>query len=138
MRILIAEDDPSGRDLLTQIFQTKITWQTTVTDNGAAAWWLLSDPDGEAFDMPITDLDMPIVGGMDLVRRVRKTRDLNNTLVVICSGNKERDTVKELVKLGANGYILKPYEARDVLAKMEALLANRPYRNISVALGAGD
>ncbi len=137
MRILVVEDEPASRDILTQILETKVSWQTTVVDNGAAGWWHLSDPDEDPYDMMITDLDMPIVGGLDLVKRIRKSRVHSNMLIVVCSGNKDRDVVKELVVNGTNGYILKPYEAKDVLAKIEGLLGNRPHRSISVALGAG-
>ncbi len=136
MKILIAEDDATSSKVLSQIFATRTSWEVTVVENGASAWWLLTDPDAESFDLLITDLDMPLLGGLDLVKRVRKTRHLNNMLVVVCSVNKERDIVTELVRNGTNGYILKPFEAKEVLAKIDSMMGNRVHRSISVALGA--
>lgn len=138
MKILIAEDDPVGREILRQIFDTKPSYRVTVTDNGAMAWWYLTDPEQDPFDLLISDLDMPVAGGLELIQRVRKAKSLSNLLVLVCSGNKDRDVITELIRVGTNGYILKPYEARDVLAKVESLTANRVHRNISVDLGAGD
>lgn len=136
MKILIAEDDATSSKVLSQIFAARTSWEVVVVENGASAWWLLTDPDTEPFDLLITDLDMPLLGGLELVKRVRKTRHLNNMHVVVCSVNKERDIVTELVRNGTNGYILKPFDAKDVLSKVDHLMGNRVHRSISVALGA--
>ena len=136
MKILIAEDDPDGRGILQQICETREGWQVTVAENGAVAWWHLSNPDESPYDLLVTDLDMPVASGLDLVRRVRRTRALSNLQVIICSGKKDRDTVHALIKLGTSGYILKPYEAKAVLQKIESLVKDRPIRSINIALGA--
>ncbi|WP_221028774.1 response regulator [Actomonas aquatica] len=138
MKILIVEDDDISRDTLKQICETNESWEVTVAENGAIAWWLLSAPDGEAFDLMITDLDMPVGGGLDLIKRVRNNRSMSGMQTLVCSGNKDRDLVRELIRLGTNGYILKPYEARAVLDKVNALTASKTHRKIDIALGAGD
>lgn len=77
------------------------------------------------FDIILTDINMPVMDGLKLVRRVR-TDAVHKTVpvVVITTESAEEDRQRAL-SLGANAYITKPIQAPIVLAKVKELLGIR-------------
>lgn len=78
--ILIAEDDHNISDLLVR-FLTRLGHTIQVARDGLAA---LAHLDSQAFDLLITDLNLPHLSGVDLIRRVRSSS--SQPPIVVCSG----------------------------------------------------
>jgi DNA-binding response OmpR family regulator len=135
MRILAVEDDVACRQVLAEMFKLKPDWQVTIVDSGSLAWWHLTDPEASKPDLIVTDLRMPNVSGMDLLKRIRHDRNLNNLKVLVCSANKDRELVVQMINLGTSGYILKPFKPREMLTKIESILQHTPHRSIEMELG---
>lgn len=104
LRVLIVEDDPAQRTGLTQL----------VTGWGFAA---SSAPDGEAAlaevahmppDVILSDLVMPKMGGLDLLRALRKQDHDITVLILTAQGTV--DTAVEAIRLGAYDYVAKPVD----------------------------
>lgn len=110
MRIIVAEDNEEGRRFIVQAFQNAPDRQFVLTANGAEAWWHLSNP-AERFDLGVFDVDMPVVGGMELLARVRAEPRLGGLRVLLATAAIDRATVMDAVGLKVSGYLAKPFGA---------------------------
>lgn len=120
---------------MVEMFRLKPEWHFEVVDSAAFAWWKLTDPEIDRYDLLITDLRIPNGSGLDLLRRVRSDRQTSSLKVLICSANKDREVMVQMIKQGTSDYILKPYIPREMLQKVGSILADVPHRRIDLALG---
>lgn len=120
MKILIVEDEPTSRAILTQILKGVAGTQVTVAESGKQAWELLDDA-SRSFDVVFLDLEMPAMSGFDLLRRIRAAPLIKGLHVVICTASKDRDSVVKAIELGTRHYIVKPFTEELVKAKLEQL-----------------
>src|SRR5580692_512535 len=118
MRILLIEDDAMiGRSLVRGLENQGMTvdWVRTGVDGHAA---LTSDTDEHA--LVLLDLGLPEMTGFDLLRCARLTRKTLPILVITA-----RDGIDDRIAgldLGADDYIIKPFELRELLARMRAVV----------------
>jgi two-component system response regulator TctD len=116
MRILLVEDTPDLGEAITARFRADghaIEWQC----DGAAADVLLRR---ERFDLVILDLTLPGVSGVDLLRRLRTRRDA--TPVLVLTARSQVDDRVGALDLGADDYLVKPFDFRELEARVRALL----------------
>ncbi|HXJ84228.1 MAG TPA: sigma-54 dependent transcriptional regulator [Candidatus Methylomirabilis sp.] len=107
-RVLIVDDERSMRDLLAMTLQ-KAGHDVAVADGGEAAIDAIRK---ESFDGIITDLRMPKVDGMHVLRAAR---DLSpETAVIVVTAVASTETAVEAMKLGAYDYITKPFKLDEV------------------------
>ena len=76
-------------------------------------------------DVVITDLSMPRLGGLEVVRRLREA--LPDTKVLVLTMHKEDEYVLQAVRAGASGYLVKDSAASELLAAVRSLHAGRGY-----------
>ncbi len=116
MRLLLVEDDvmvASGIKLgLTNAGYT-VDW----VGSGERAEQAL---DGESFDLAIVDIGLPGIDGLELTRRIRG-RGLAIPVIILTARDALHDRVQGL-DLGADDYMLKPFELPELLARLRALL----------------
>ena len=114
-RILIVEDDPRLADMLRE-YLGQAGFGVTVAPLGATALEKLSDTD---YDAVVLDLMLPDMDGLDLCRQLRATSD---TPVLMLTGR--GDAIDRIVglELGADDYLPKPFEPRELLARLRAIL----------------
>ena len=72
-------------------------------------------------DLIVTDLQMPRMNGIEMIKRIRKDFDLNGTRILVMSAYGRR-TLDEAMKAGANGFIEKPLDFDSLLAKVREAL----------------
>lgn len=102
-KIIIAEDSPTMR-LYIRMFLRKIHGiSVTEAANGIEALEKLKN---EEFDLLITDLNMPNMGGLKLIEHVR-TMGLTVPIIILTTSGEEKDVERGL-ELGANDYVTKP------------------------------
>jgi DNA-binding NtrC family response regulator len=112
-RILVVDDQESMRTLLRDMLEV-IGYEVTVAEGGDEALRLMQ---AGAFDLVLTDLNMPSMDGTALLRAIKS---VNPELpVVIITGYGTYHTEKRVMREGANGYISKPC----TLAKIESTLS---------------
>lgn len=116
MRLLLVEDDvmvASGIKLgLTNAGYT-VDWVGSAERAEQAL-------DGDSFDLAIVDIGLPGVDGLELTRRLR-TRGLTMPVLILTARDALHDRVQGL-DLGADDYMLKPFELPELLARLRALL----------------
>ena len=74
-------------------------------------------------DLIVTDLMMPLVSGLDLIRMIREDEELQGTPVILLTAKADEDTRIEGVEGGADAYLSKPFNDRELLADVRNLLA---------------
>ncbi|ROH88295.1 sigma-54-dependent Fis family transcriptional regulator [Pseudomethylobacillus aquaticus] len=103
-RILAVDDEPSMRRLL-EIGLRQAGYQPLLAANGREALDLLRQ---QGADLIVSDLHMPGMGGLDLLRALRN--DSNDIPVIIVTAQGEIGTAVDAMKLGASDYILRPFD----------------------------
>jgi two-component system chemotaxis response regulator CheY len=116
---LVVDDSPVMRQLIVFALSRIKNVRVTEADDGVAAIKKLAT---ERFDLVITDINMPIMNGLKLVRHVRADeRHKSVPIIVITTEGGEEDRQRAMV-LGATAYITKPIQAPIVLEKVKELL----------------
>ncbi len=103
IRILVAEDEGRIGDLLVEIL-SKEGREITVVEDGTKA---IEAMESSLYDLLITDLNMPGVNGMEVVRRAKRLNP--QILVIIVTGYASLESAIQAVKEGAYDYIRKPF-----------------------------
>lgn len=115
-RILVVEDEPKMRDLIT-LYLTKENYQVTSVENGLLA---LDELDkGKVFDLYIVDVMMPEMDGFTLSKEIRQYSD--NPIIFITARGEEYERLLGF-ELGADDYIVKPFSPREMIARVKAVL----------------
>lgn len=108
-RVLVVDDERFIRDILSD-FLTMEGYQVRTAENGAQAVVELSRG---SFDLVLTDLKMPHMGGIELLRHVVESQP--EALTVIMTGFGTVETAIDAMKQGAYDYILKPFKVEEVV-----------------------
>lgn len=124
MRILFVEDDADACKAVLRIFENARDRQIVIAHNGAEAWWHLSR-DPESFDLLVIDLNMPVVGGFDLLNRVRQDASMQELPVILMSGGSDRETLMRAASLRVNGFLVKPFDHAALTQKVDEIDARR-------------
>jgi two-component system chemotaxis response regulator CheY len=117
-RILVVDDSPTMRQLLRMILGKQISCQVTEAPDGQAALELLR---GGGFDLVLTDINMPRLDGLGLVRSVREELKSEVPIIMITTKGAEADRDRGLA-LGANSYLTKPVNGAQVGKAISTLL----------------
>jgi len=104
LRVLVVEDDPAQRTGLTQLVASWGFEATNATDGEHA----LASIAATAPDIVLSDLVMPKMGGLDLLRAIRQQGDDITVLILTAQGTV--DTAVEALRLGAYDYVAKPID----------------------------
>jgi two-component system response regulator AtoC len=103
--VLIADDEPAVRELLTEWFATKGLTASTVSD-GRAGVAALERSDGK-YGLVLTDVNMPGADGFAVTKAAREANE--STYVVIMTGFASLDSAIHAVRSGAHDYLTKPF-----------------------------
>jgi CheY-like chemotaxis protein len=111
-KILVVDDEPDMRYILRRIFE-RAGHEVTEASHGAAALQsvLVSAP-----DLVVTDMMMPVMGGAELIRRLRGDRDTAGIPILAVTGDVQ-------FAGGADVVLPKPYRSAQLLSAANALLA---------------
>jgi DNA-binding response OmpR family regulator len=123
---LIVEDDRTIRQELT-VFLEKYGFLVKSTDDfsGVANWVL-----GEGAHLVLLDINLPYYDGYHICREIRKSSDI--PIIVVTSQTGEADELMSM-NLGADDFIVKPYNTRILLARIQNVL-RRAYGNADSAI----
>ncbi|WP_298489820.1 response regulator transcription factor [uncultured Rothia sp.] len=117
-KILIVEDEEALSDPLAFLLGRE-GFQTIVVDNGLDA---LPVFDREGADLVLLDVMLPGMSGMEVCRKLREVYSV--PIIMLTAKDSELDKVLGL-ELGADDYVTKPYSARELIARIRAVLRRR-------------
>jgi len=114
MRILIAEDERVTRASLTRQLQG---WghEVVAAEDGEAAWEAFR---AGAFDIVITDWEMPHLSGLELIRRIRSSETPNFIYVMMLTGRTDKSDLVSGIEAGANDYLSKPFDREELRVRV--------------------
>ncbi|UCD36327.1 MAG: sigma-54-dependent Fis family transcriptional regulator [Nitrospiraceae bacterium] len=126
-RILVVDDEKSMREIL-QIFLKSEGYDVFIAENGERAVEAVKK---DIFDLIITDMKMPKVGGLELLREVKQISP--ETVVVIVTAFGTTESAVAAMKLGAYDYIQKPFHMDDIrLVVKNALEKQKLQKDVSL------
>jgi len=118
-KILIAEDSPTMRALISSAIAAHGTYEIIEAANGFEALRVLPR---EKVDLVITDINMPDINGLELINYLKKNEQYRQTpLMIISTEGSQRDREKGLA-LGADAYLVKPFDPADLQRLIQQLI----------------
>jgi len=117
MRILIAEDERITRTTLARQLQA---WghEVTAAEDGQQAWEQLDG--AAAFDIVITDWEMPRLSGPELVGRIRAAPGGAYTYVIILTSRSDKADIVNGIEAGADDFVSKPFDREELRVRLLA------------------
>lgn len=116
---LVVEDSPMMRQLLVFALSRLKQIRVTEADDGVDGLRKLA---AGKFDIILTDINMPIMDGLKLVKRVRTDPAHKDVPIIVITTESSEEDRQRALALGANAYITKPIQAPQVIAKVRELL----------------
>lgn len=129
MRILIAEDEHSLARVLVKIFETN-NYSADAVHNGADALMYL---DGGNYDVVILDVMMPVMNGIEALKKLRASG--NQIPVLMLTAKSEIDDKVLGLDSGANYYLTKPFDTKELLAAIRAITRSEKQLESQLSLG---
>jgi len=117
-KILCVDDESVNLDFLEAVL-VKEGYTVIKTDNGADA---LDRLNTECIDLVIADVMMPQISGFDICRRIKQDEKFRNVPVVLITGLKSTSCLSTGAKVGAEDYIVKPFQGDDIAGKVGKLI----------------
>ncbi|WP_050523581.1 response regulator [Pseudorhodobacter wandonensis] len=135
MKILVVDDDPIILYLLEAYFGSIKNHNVTMAASGAEALQLMVQAGADVFDCFMLDIQMPEMDGIELARRIRKQLKYKDAPIIMLTAMSQKMNIDKAFAAGATDYATKPFEIRDLNARIgmaEALVSARtanPFRN---------
>lgn len=127
-RILIVDDEKSMRELLL-IMLKKEGYDATAAENGETA---LQAIQSEIYDLVITDIRMPSMNGIELLKSVKELSP--ETVVIVITAYASTETAVDAMKFGAYDYITKPFKNEEIRLIVQKALEKRFLRKENLLL----
>ncbi|MDO8365688.1 MAG: response regulator [Saprospiraceae bacterium] len=125
--ILVVEDDVDIREYLGSLLEE--THHVLYASNGREALSVLYQHE---VDLIISDIGMPILDGFELLQSLRSEKQ-NFTPILFLTAHAEKASVMQALLLGVDGYITKPFESDELMARVNGLLNNNRRRKEAYA-----
>jgi two-component system chemotaxis response regulator CheY len=119
MRILTVDDSATMRRIIKNQLKQSGYEVVDEAENGKEALALLQKT---AYDLLITDWNMPEMGGLDLVREIRKSEPLKALPILMITTMSAKEDIVVALKAGVNNYVVKPFDVPTLQAKISQLV----------------
>ena len=117
IRILVVDDFPTMRRIVRNLLGELGFETITDADDGTTAIAELKRSE-EPYDLVITDWNMPLMSGLELLRTIRAHERLRTLPVLMVTAEAKREQIIEAAQAGVNGYIIKPFTAQTLEEKL--------------------
>jgi PAS domain S-box-containing protein len=113
-RILLVEDNPMNRKLITTIL-TREGYTTATATNGADALQVL---EADRFDLILMDIQMPVMDGYEATRRIKADERLRSIPVIALTAHAMKGDEQKVYDAGCDGYLTKPVNREELLSEI--------------------
>ena len=118
--VVLLVDDNHAAVTLTAATLRRLGCRTFLAGDGEKALQILeSQP---SIDVVVTDVDMPQVDGLELLRRIKQSAEHKDLPVLLCSGRADPETMKRAAENGCALYLVKPIEPEFVFEQISTIL----------------
>lgn len=118
MKILVVDDHESMRRIEKQILNDLGYPNVDMADDGTTALPMLQAGN---YDFVISDWNMPKMEGLELLKAIRADAKLTKTPVLLVTAESKKEKIIEAVKAGVNDYVVKPFNAEIIKAKIDRI-----------------
>jgi two-component system chemotaxis response regulator CheY len=122
LRFLIVDDFSTMRRMVRSVLHDLGYSNVVEADDGTTALPILRQ--GE-IDFLVSDINMPGMPGIELLKAVRADPKLSGLPVLLVTAEAKREQIVEAARAGVNGYVIKPFTAQVLKDKIEKILASR-------------
>jgi two-component system chemotaxis response regulator CheY len=119
MKILVVDDDKTTRKILGMYLKSR-GYNVAYAENGLDAMEKLGM---ENFNLVMTDLNMPYMDGLELIKRLRTEPALKDMPVLMVTTEADEEERQKAMEAGANGYLVKPVTADVVSDNIKDILS---------------
>ena len=119
-KILIVDDEPDLLELVRDTLEMAGYTVITASDGEEGLKSITEDSP----DLVILDIKMPKIDGMEVLERVRKNPLLNELPVIMLTSLKGEGIIREAKEVGANDYIVKPFNQIDLLNRVKRVISS--------------
>ena len=123
--ILVVDDNAGNRDILKRHLERQ-GYNLTLASNGVQALQVLS---GGSFDLVLLDVIMPELDGFSVLQQMKASAALNTTPVIMISALDESQSVIRCIQMGAEDYLMKPFDPVLLTARIGASLEKKRLRD---------
>jgi signal transduction histidine kinase len=119
--ILIVDDNPNNLQILGKVL-TENNYGVEFATSGRQAFEWLAD---RKFDLILLDINMPDMDGFQVCEKIRSDANLSYIPIIFLTAETERQSILKGFELGGQDYVTKPFDSRELLARIETQLALR-------------
>ena len=120
MRILVVDDMSTMRRIVKNIFRELGYSHVEEAEDGKAA---LDKLKAGKFDLVVSDWNMPVMPGIELLRNIRADAALKHIPVLMVTAEAKQENLVEAIQAGVNNYIVKPFTAETIKEKLDKIFA---------------
>lgn len=115
LRFLVVDDFSTMRRIIRNLLKELGYTNTEEAEDGSVG---LNRLKTEKFDFVVSDWNMPVMTGIDLLRQIRADPNLKSLPVLMVTAEARKENIIEAARCGANGYIVKPFTAATLDEKL--------------------
>jgi putative two-component system response regulator len=127
--ILVVDDDPASRFLVGALLE-RGGFSVSEHDGGASALEALGR--SSDFSLMVLDLDMPDMGGREVLAAVRSRAETATLPVIILTASLDEGADIELIEAGADDYLQKPVDPHRLLTRVKATLRRQTWDTVNI------
>jgi len=121
IKVLVVDDMSTMRRILKNVLRQIGFSDIIEAENGQDA---LKKLKGGDFGLVVSDWNMPVMQGIDLLRAIRADSELKTLPFLMVTGESQKENLIEAVQVGVNSYVVKPFTAEVLQGKLEKMFAN--------------
>ncbi len=118
-RVIIIDDDSTTRRIVSRLVKQIGFMEFVEAEDGQQAYDLLQETD---FDLVLSDLDMPVMDGLELLEKVRSNEKLSQIPFIMVTANDSKENIMRAVKAHVSQYIVKPFTSASLKEKIDKVL----------------
>jgi len=119
-QLLFVDDEEHVLNALRRLLRShRHLWEMTCTDDPKEAWEELLSTE---FDAVVSDINMPGMSGLELLERIKQTKQLEDLPVIILTGLEDHKLKRRALDLGAADLLSKPVHSEDLIARLRSVL----------------
>lgn len=130
--VLVVDDSFPNRNILAHMLK-KLAFNVKDVANGEEAWKTLEESraEGQVATIVFSDIMMPKVNGISLLRKIRETEEYKGVKVVLITAILDRQYIADAKNLNVDGYILKPVSFDKIRKKLIEFFPDREFPNFT-------